>query len=196
MADGGYGASQQAAADQGGAAAETGCVECHTGNWVHVRYEYTEGDPITDATFVVQTPNGGVPGGTVLHEGVLSIGPNAPHEFVHVDLGAHSGPVEVFFFDDPTEPVPFEEPAPIADERAWYERAADAVMSVGEALGDGAEWLGEVAMGDFNENMSTGQIITNAVITAVPVVDQVADARDLIANGKDREYRLNRTRRT
>lgn len=56
----------------------------------------------------------------------------------------------------------------------------------------GAEWTWDVAQGDFNEDMSTGQIITNAVVTAVPGIDQVADARDLIANGKaliwDRRY--------
>ena len=188
MADGSgnaeYAAAQSAAASQGGAVQDGGCAVCHTGNWVHVRYEYVEGDPVTDATFIVQTPNGGVPGGTVLHEGVLSIGPDQPG-YIHVDLGAHDGPVEVFFFDDPVEPEAFEEPAPVADERAWYERAADAVVGA-------VEWTGEVAMGDFNEEMTTGQIVTNALVTAVPVVDQVADARDLIANGKaliwDRRY--------
>jgi hypothetical protein len=112
-----------------------------------------------------------------LHEGVLSIGPGSANTFVHVDLGSHDGPVEVFFFDDPTEPLPFTEPAPVADERYWFQKAADSVIS-------GAEWIGEVGMGDFNENMTTAQIITNAIVTAVPVVDQVADARDLVANGK------------
>jgi hypothetical protein len=32
--------------------------------------------------------------------------------------------------------------------------------------------------------MSTGQIIANAIVTAVPVVEQVADMRHLAANGK------------
>ena len=180
-----YAATQDAAASQSGDAVGGGCAECHTGNWIHVRYEYTEGDPVGDAVFVVQAPNGGEPGGTVLAEGVIAIGPDAEHDFVHVDLGDHSSAVEVFVFDDPTEPVPFEEPQPVADERNWLRSAADAVMS-------GAEWTWDVAQGDFNENMSTGQIITNAIVTAVPVVDQVADARDLIANGKaliwDRRY--------
>ena len=185
MADGGYDAAQAAAASQSGSAIGGGCAVCHEGNWIHVRYEYTEGEPVTDAVFVVQTPNGGAPGGTVLAEGVISIGPDAPHDYVHVDLGDHSGPVEVFVFDDPTEPVPFEEPQPVSDERGWLSRAADSVMGA-------ASWTGEVLAGDFNEDMSTGQIVTNAVVTAIPVVDQVADARDLIANGKaliwDRRY--------
>ncbi|EPX80266.1 hypothetical protein [Litoreibacter arenae] len=180
-----YTSAQDVAASQSGNAVGGGCAECHTGNWIHVRYEYTEGDPITDAVYVVQTPNGGEPGGTVIAEGVISIGPDAEHEYVHVDLGDHAGEVEVFVFDDPTEPVPFEEPQPVEDQRNWLQRAADSVMN-------GAEWTWDVAQGDFNEDMSTGQIITNAVVTAVPIVDQVADARDLVANGKaliwDRRY--------
>ncbi|PXW80824.1 hypothetical protein BZA02_105318 [Ruegeria sp. P4] len=185
MADGGYDAAQAAAASQSGNAVGGGCAECHTGNWIHVRYEYTEGDPVTDAVYVVQTPNDGATGGSVIAEGVISIGPDAEHNYVHVDLGDHSGPVEVFVFDDPTEPAPYEEPQPVEDEAGWLSRAANAVMS-------GAEWTWDVAQGDFNEDMSTGQIITNAVVTAVPGIDQVADARDLIANGKaliwDRRY--------
>ena len=46
------------------------------------------------------------------------------------------------------------------------------------------EWIWGVLEGDFNENPTVGQIITNAAITAIPLVDQVADARDLVANLK------------
>lgn len=168
-----YAATQDAAASQSGDAVGGGCTVCHDGNWIHVRYEYTEGDPVGDAVYVVQKPDGG----DVIKEGVLSIGPNAQHEFVHVDLEDHSGPVEVFFIDDPTEPNPYEEEAPVTDERGWFRKAADGVLA-------GANWGWDVVQGDFNENMTTGQIVTNALVTAIPVVDQVADGRDLVANGK------------
>ena len=172
---------QTAAAGLGNRTSNNGCAECHTGNWVHVRYDYTEGDPITDASFVVQKPNGGVPGGEVLFEDVVSIGPDSSHKYVHVDLGDYDGEVEVFFFDDPTEPVPYVEPQPVEDERSWIRRAAESTM---QGISDAASWTGEVLQGDFNEDMTTGQIVTNALVTAVPGIDQVADARDLIANGK------------
>uniref|UniRef100_UPI0037362D2C DNA/RNA non-specific endonuclease n=1 Tax=Vibrio atypicus TaxID=558271 RepID=UPI0037362D2C len=42
-------------------------------------------------------------------------------------------------------------------------------------------WSWELLQGDFNENPTVGQIITNAIITAIPVVDQVADVRDICA---------------
>ncbi|WP_186293328.1 hypothetical protein [Chitinimonas sp. BJB300] len=45
-------------------------------------------------------------------------------------------------------------------------------------------WLWEAIQGDFNDNRSTGQIAFDAAISMVPLVDQVCDVRDLIANCK------------
>ena len=44
------------------------------------------------------------------------------------------------------------------------------------------QWLWETLQGDFNEEPTTGQIATGAVISMIPVVDQIGDIRDLIAN--------------
>lgn len=46
------------------------------------------------------------------------------------------------------------------------------------------EWLWEALQGDFNENRSTGQIAFDAAVSMIPVVDQVCDVRDIIANCK------------
>ncbi|MFG5052619.1 hypothetical protein ID062_09575 [Vibrio cholerae] len=46
------------------------------------------------------------------------------------------------------------------------------------------EWIWEALQGDFNENLTTGQIAANAVLGLIPVVDQVLDCRDVIANCK------------
>lgn len=43
-------------------------------------------------------------------------------------------------------------------------------------------WFWEAVQGDFNENRSTAQILTDAGISMIPLVDQVCDVRDLIAN--------------
>lgn len=177
-------AAQQLASSEGGRNVDDGCAHCHVGNWIHVRYEYPSEQAVTNAAYVVQKPNGGQPGGEVITEGVLTVTEQSAHQFIHVDLGDYNGEVEVFFFDDPTEPAPVPEPAPVEDERAWYEQAADAVIAAAAAVADGAEWVGEIAMGDFNDDMSTSQIVTNAIVTAIPGVDQVADVRDLVANGK------------
>lgn len=44
------------------------------------------------------------------------------------------------------------------------------------------EWLWEAIQGDFNDNRSTGQIAFDAGVSMIPVVDQICDVRDLIAN--------------
>ncbi|QGZ37656.1 hypothetical protein IP92_04499 [Pseudoduganella flava] len=44
------------------------------------------------------------------------------------------------------------------------------------------EWFWEAIQGDFNEDRSTGQLVMDAAISMIPLVDQVCDARDLIAN--------------
>ena len=43
-------------------------------------------------------------------------------------------------------------------------------------------WFWEAVEGDFNENRSTAQILVDAGISMIPLVDQVCDVRDLVAN--------------
>lgn len=43
-------------------------------------------------------------------------------------------------------------------------------------------WFWEAVEGDFNENRSTSQILVDAGISMIPLVDQLCDLRDLIAN--------------
>jgi hypothetical protein len=47
-----------------------------------------------------------------------------------------------------------------------------------------AEWMWEVLQGDFAEDPSTAQIVTGTVIAMIPIVDQICDVRDLVANSK------------
>ncbi len=45
-------------------------------------------------------------------------------------------------------------------------------------------WFWEAIEGDFNENRTTGQILVDAGLSMIPLVDQVCDVRDLIADCK------------
>lgn len=47
------------------------------------------------------------------------------------------------------------------------------------------EWLWEAIQGDFCENRSTGQIAFDAGISMIPIIDQICDVRDIIANSKN-----------
>ncbi len=45
-----------------------------------------------------------------------------------------------------------------------------------------ANWIWGVILGDFNDDATVEQIIANTAITMLPVVDQAADVRDMVAN--------------
>jgi ElaB/YqjD/DUF883 family membrane-anchored ribosome-binding protein len=75
----------------------------------------------------------------------------------------------------------------------WYERIffyigqsqvnqAVSQMQTGQAMVDGAVWLAGALQGDFNKSPTTGQMITGGIISMIPVVDQVCDVRDIVAN--------------
>ena len=58
---------------------------------------------------------------------------------------------------------------------------ADLVRAQDEDEGGFIEWLWGTLKGDFNEDPTYGQIVATMAVTWIPVVDQVADIRDIIA---------------
>lgn len=50
------------------------------------------------------------------------------------------------------------------------------------AVIDKSSWIWGMLKGDFNKNPTMSQIIVSGLISMIPVVDQVCDVRDLIAN--------------
>lgn len=140
-------------------------------NYVDLAYYYADGTGVSGAKFrVIDAGNG-----ALLATGTL---PASGSQRVAIPISVSN--VEVFFENDPKDVATLVEsiPKPLANAPAnWFDR-----MSQG--LQDGTDWTWELLQGDFNENPTVGQIITNAVLTMIPVVDQVADARDLVASIK------------
>ena len=54
-----------------------------------------------------------------------------------------------------------------------------------DASVDTALWVWEAIQGDFNQDRSTGQIAFDAAVSMVPLVDQICDMRDLVANCRE-----------
>lgn len=112
-------------------------------------------------------------------------------------LPNHITQVIVEYHSDPNKQIILEptEPTVQAAPDGWFERIGG-VMEMAwenqkrsmrmkfELVTLATTWGWETLQGDFNENPSTGQIVTNAVVTMIPVVDQVADVRDIVANLK------------
>lgn len=49
-------------------------------------------------------------------------------------------------------------------------------------MSEALDWFWGVLQGDFNEDPTLSQTVVGSIITAIPLVDQVADIRDVIAN--------------
>jgi len=68
---------------------------------------------------------------------------------------------------------------------AWYAAAPSRwVGSAKQDLSAAAEWIWIVLQGDFVEEQSTAQVVTGTVISMIPLVDQICDVRDVVANCK------------
>lgn len=64
-------------------------------------------------------------------------------------------------------------PAP----EGWFSGSRKRVEAAGE-------WIWETIQGDFNNEQTTGQVVTGTLISMIPLVDQICDVRDLVANCK------------
>ncbi|WP_248744862.1 hypothetical protein [Pseudomonas sp. MWU12-2037] len=73
--------------------------------------------------------------------------------------------------EDLQNALAFYQPAP----PGWFAGAQARVEASGV-------WLWETLQGDFHENPSTAQVVTGTVISMIPLVDQLCDIRDFIAN--------------
>jgi len=68
---------------------------------------------------------------------------------------------------------------------AWFKAAPRRLIKSGEdKLSATAEWIWVVIQGDFAEEQSTAQTITGTVVSMIPLVDQICDVRDVVANCK------------
>lgn len=68
---------------------------------------------------------------------------------------------------------------PMRDALAW---ATNDTEKAQEPSTNPFVWLWEAIEGDFNDDRSASQILVDAAISMIPLVDQLCDVRDLIAN--------------
>ena len=147
-----------------------------------IQYLYVNGMPVIDARFTVHDHGTG----QKIREGAIR-----PEMVTWITLPAHNKRVTVKLHDDPFIKSYLKSPVPNPEKRkadarpGWFDRMTRALIDAGD-------WTVEMLKGDFNQDPTLGQIITNTLITMIPVVDQVADIRDIVAGVKflawDRKY--------
>lgn len=68
---------------------------------------------------------------------------------------------------------------------AWFTAAPTSwVQSARKDMGAAAEWVWVVLQGDFAEDQTTAQAVTGTVFSMIPLIDQICDVRDVVANCK------------
>lgn len=63
-----------------------------------------------------------------------------------------------------------------------YKQGEEFINSACNSVVESFQWIWEALQGDFNQDRTAGQIAADAVLGIIPIVDQILDVRDLIAN--------------
>jgi len=143
--------------------------ECHQSKWIGLQYKHIDGTGVAGAAYVVKLHDG-----SILLKGKLD---NNGYAF-RDDISDEVGGVLFYFHDDPEEYQVTKTPI----KNPYTGRVSSFVDSALKSLQDGLEWTGDVLEGDFNRDPETSEIIAGTALTLIPIVDQIGDARDVIAN--------------
>ncbi|MBX7169755.1 MAG: hypothetical protein K1X72_02285 [Pyrinomonadaceae bacterium] len=144
---------------------------CPNKNWIELVYKYNSSRAVSGASYQVfdaQT-NQSLASGCLNNMG-----------FARVEgLPDSVSNVKFLFTSDPKdfELFPGFKPKPhnLTAESVEVKEENGTIISV-------AKWVGVALEGDFADDQSMGQIAFGTVVTMIPVVDQIGDVRDIIAN--------------
>ena len=141
-------------------------------NWIELEYLYCDGTGVADAHYrVINNDDGGV-----VAQGLLD-----GNGYAWCELPPQINNVSYDFDNDPPTieylKQPIANPELPKVKAGWFERMRENIVAAGS-------WTWGTIQGDFNEDQTVGQVATNAVITMIPIVDQVGDVRDIVANLK------------
>lgn len=144
---------------------------CPNQNWIEVIYKYDSRRAVSNASYEIFDAN---------TNQSLACGKLNNMGFARVEkIPNNVTSVNFLFTSDPKDFEPFPGYKPYAHhltpDTKEIKEEDGTIVSV-------AKWLGGSLAGDFVDDQSFGQIAFGTVVTMIPVVDQVGDVRDIIAN--------------
>jgi hypothetical protein len=144
---------------------------CPPTNWIELVYKYNSRRAVSSAAYEIfdANSNQSLTSGCLDNMGFVRVD-NLPISVTNVRFQFSSDP-------KPYEIFPGYKPKPhnLNAESTVVKEEDGTVVSV-------AKWVGIALAGDFADDQSFGQIAFGTVVTLVPVVDQVGDVRDIVAN--------------
>ncbi|MFC3032166.1 contractile injection system protein, VgrG/Pvc8 family [Pseudoalteromonas fenneropenaei] len=146
---------------------------------IELAYQYQDGSPVQNAPYEVRLHDGTVLTGQLDQNGQARLENVPPGQF-SVVYGEDSRPYQP---QDSSTPNPLFGTITAKDARTMVEAEQPEQLQAAQSLASQAgEWLWGTLQGDFNANPSTSQIVTGTIISMIPVVDQIMDVRDIMAN--------------
>ncbi len=146
-------------------------LPCPNKNWIELVYKYNSRRAVSGASFEVfdAATNQSLASGCLDNMGFARV-EGLPDNVKNVKFLFSSDP-------KPFEIYPGYKPKPhnLTPESTEVKEEDGTVVSV-------AKWVGVSLMGDFADDQSFGQIAFGTAVTMIPVVDQVGDIRDVVAN--------------
>ena len=162
-----------------------------------LHYTYQDGAPVHEAPFAALLPDGTERQGTLDKEGQALL-EDVPPGVLRVRYGEDARPWQPRETEEtPDRPNPhfrsetFDPSllgggpmlASAGSDEASLRAAAGSRLTDAPPEDEGLlDWIWGLLLGDFEEDPSTGEIVAGAAITMIPVVDQIADVRDIVAN--------------
>ncbi len=144
---------------------------CAPKNWIELVYKYNSRRAVSSAAYEIfdAKTNQSLASGCLDNMGFVRVD-NLPNSVTNVRFQFSSDP-------KPYEIFPGYKPKPhnLTEESKVVKEEDGTVVSV-------AKWVGVSLAGDFADDQSFGQIAFGTVVTLIPVVDQVGDVRDIVAN--------------
>ncbi|WP_226899472.1 contractile injection system protein, VgrG/Pvc8 family, partial [Pseudoalteromonas maricaloris] len=146
---------------------------------IELSYTYQDGSPIMGAPYTIRFANGTELTGYLDDSGKAKI-ENAPPGQYTVQYGEDK---RDYLPEDnrPKNPLYGQITPAQAAEMVRSGNTAPLIEANGIATQAG-DWLWGTLQGDFNQNPSTSQIVVGTLISMIPIIDQVMDLRDIIAN--------------
>ena|GEM_PF-2647001 len=142
-------------------------------------YVYQDGSPVKNAPYTIKFDDGTQSTGQLDEDGIAQL-TDVPNGQFTVQYGEDTREFEP---QDNTTPNPLYKritPASaIQMSRAGQTATLDEASNIASQAGD---WLWGALQGDFNKDPTTAQIVVGSIISMIPVIDQVMDVRDILAN--------------
>jgi hypothetical protein len=144
---------------------------CELKNWIELVYKYNSCRAVSGAAYEIFNAqnNQSLASGCLDNMGFVRI-ENLPNSVTNVRFQFSSDP-------KPYEIFPGYKPMP-----HYFTAESTVVKTEDGTVVSVAKWVGVALAGDFADDQSFGQIAFGTVVTLIPVVDQVGDVRDIVAN--------------